>query len=145
MNVGPETAREWVRQARVDAGTEPGPTSVELGEIRRLKRGNRVFGRRTRYWMRPRLSSRGNSTPADRIVAFTDQLKADGRGVESAGEVLRERAVRVAARTYRAWKGRAGPVRVISGAVLPDVFHRRHQRDAAGRPEPEVSAMGGGR
>ena len=46
--------------------------------------------------------------------------------------------VRVAARTYRAWKRRAAPPRAFSDAGILDVFHRLHQRDAKGRPKPEV-------
>ena len=38
LNVGPETLRKWVRQAQVDAGMKSGPSSVELEEIRRLKK-----------------------------------------------------------------------------------------------------------
>jgi transposase len=34
----PETLRNWVKQARRDAGLEVGPTSEELAEIRRLRR-----------------------------------------------------------------------------------------------------------
>lgn len=40
-NVGPETLRKWIAQAQIDAGRRPGATSVELDEIRRLKRENR--------------------------------------------------------------------------------------------------------
>jgi transposase len=34
----PETLRNWVKQARRDAGLEVGPTTEELAEIRRLRR-----------------------------------------------------------------------------------------------------------
>jgi transposase len=34
----PETLRNWVRQARRDAGLEVGPTTEEFAEIRRLLR-----------------------------------------------------------------------------------------------------------
>lgn len=46
--------------------------------------------------------------------------------------------VRVAARTYRAWKRRAAPARAFTDASTLDVFHRLHQRDGRGRPKPEV-------
>jgi transposase len=34
----PETLRNWVKQARRDAGLEVGPTTEELAEIRRLRK-----------------------------------------------------------------------------------------------------------
>lgn len=36
----PETLRQWIRKAEVDAGQRPGVTSEESAEIRRLKREN---------------------------------------------------------------------------------------------------------
>lgn len=41
LNVGVETLRKWVIQAQVDAGTRTGPSSVELEEIKQLKKENR--------------------------------------------------------------------------------------------------------
>ena len=34
----PETVRNWVKQARRDAGLEQGPTTEELAEIRKLRK-----------------------------------------------------------------------------------------------------------
>jgi transposase len=34
----PETLRNWVKQARRDAGLDPGPTTEELAEIKRLRK-----------------------------------------------------------------------------------------------------------
>ena len=35
-----ETVRKWVRQAQIDAGSRPGPTTEESAEFKRLKREN---------------------------------------------------------------------------------------------------------
>jgi transposase len=37
LGVGAETLRKWILQAQVDAGDQPGPSSEELEEIRRLR------------------------------------------------------------------------------------------------------------
>ena len=41
LNVSVETVRKWVCQAKVDARTRTGPTSVELEEIKQLEKENR--------------------------------------------------------------------------------------------------------
>jgi transposase len=38
VNVSAEALRRWVRQAEVDAGTRPGPSSEESAELKRLRR-----------------------------------------------------------------------------------------------------------
>jgi transposase-like protein len=41
VGVGRETARRWLVQADINAGTRPGTTSDELAELKRLKAENR--------------------------------------------------------------------------------------------------------
>lgn len=41
LGVGRETARRWLVQSDVDAGTRPGTTSSEQAEIKKLKAENR--------------------------------------------------------------------------------------------------------
>jgi len=57
------------------------------------------------------------------IVAFIDQMRAEGHAVESVCRVLREQGCQIAARTYRAWKRANRPVaaRTISDAQVLDV------------------------
>ena len=38
LGIQPDTLRNWVKQARRDAGLEVGPTTEELAEIRELRK-----------------------------------------------------------------------------------------------------------
>ena len=54
------------------------------------------------------------------ILEFIDQLRAEGHTVESILRVLREQGVRIAARTYRAWKQGRVSTRTITDAMVID-------------------------
>lgn len=54
------------------------------------------------------------------MLAFIDTLRAEGHTVESILRVLREQGVKVAARTYRAWKKGRVSARTISDARVVD-------------------------
>ena len=45
IGVGSEALRQWVKQARVNAGTRPGATSDEKARIKQLERENRELRR----------------------------------------------------------------------------------------------------
>jgi transposase len=45
LGVNPETLRNWVTQAEVDAGDRPGTTSAEAARIAELERENRELRR----------------------------------------------------------------------------------------------------
>jgi putative transposase len=68
------------------------------------------------------------------IVAFADELRADGFAVESICRVLREQGCQVAARTYRSWREPSRPVcdRTMSDALVIDAV-----RDIAWTVDPE--------
>lgn len=72
------------------------------------------------------------------IVKFIDEQRAEGRGVESICQVLREQGLAVAPRTYRAWKLRAPSARTHSDAQLTDALRRVKTGGPDGRPLPEV-------
>ena len=68
------------------------------------------------------------------IVAFVDQMRAEGFAVESICRVLREQGCQVAARTFRSWRQSSRPVaeRTISDAAVIDAV-----RDIAWRVDRE--------
>ena len=45
LGVGPESLRQWVNRAEVDAGARPGTTSADAERIRDLERENRELRR----------------------------------------------------------------------------------------------------
>ncbi|MBF4461755.1 hypothetical protein ITJ45_04290 [Rathayibacter sp. VKM Ac-2879] len=43
LGFGAESLRRWVRQAQIDGGRRDGATTVDVDEVKRLRRGNREF------------------------------------------------------------------------------------------------------
>lgn len=64
------------------------------------------------------------------MMGFIDQMRAEGHAVESIVRVLREQGVKIAARTYRAWRHHRVALRTVTDAVVEDAV-----RDAAWRAE----------
>ena len=65
-------------------------------------------------------------------------MRAAGHGVESTCVVLRMQGVRVAPRSYRAWKRREPSARTVDDAILVARFRWLRERDGRGRQKPEV-------
>ncbi|SJN41096.1 Mobile element protein [Microbacterium esteraromaticum] len=63
-------------------------------------------------------------------MGFIDQMRSEGHAVESIIRVLREQGVKVAARTYRAWRQGRVAARTVTDALVVDAV-----RDAAWRVE----------
>ena len=63
-------------------------------------------------------------------MGFIDQMRSEGHAVESIIRVLREQGMKVAARTYRAWRQGRVSVRTVTDALVVDAV-----RDAAWRVE----------
>lgn len=69
------------------------------------------------------------------IMAFIDQLRAEGCAVESICRVLRGQGCQVAARTYRAWVKPRISRRMLADAQVADAVHEivwRHETLADG-------------
>ena len=64
------------------------------------------------------------------MMGFIDQMRSQGHAVESIIRVLREQGVKVAARTYRAWRHGRVAARTVTDAMVVDAV-----RDAAWRDE----------
>lgn len=69
------------------------------------------------------------------ILAFIDEMRAQGHAVESVCRVLREQGCQIAARTYRVWKQQGRPVaaRTISDAIVLDAVRGVAWKDDDGR------------
>ncbi|KAB1661365.1 IS3 family transposase [Pseudoclavibacter sp. CFCC 13796] len=120
-NIGRETLRRWVYQADIDAGDTAGQTSDELAEIKRLKTENKRLREDVAILKAATNFLRGGTRPPQPLMlAFIDTLRAEGHTVESILRVLREQGVKVAARTYRAWKKGRVSARTISDARVVD-------------------------
>lgn len=72
------------------------------------------------------------------IVRFIDEQRAAGRGVESICRVLREQGLRVAPRTYRAWKTDPPSARTVDDAAVVDTLRHLKTGGPNGGPLPEV-------
>ncbi|SFV25125.1 Transposase InsO and inactivated derivatives [Micrococcus terreus] len=70
------------------------------------------------------------------ILGFIEDQRAQGRSVGSICQVLREQGVRVAERTYRAWKRAQPSARDVEDAVIIDAILAARV-DAAGGASPE--------
>ena len=74
-------------------------------------------------------------------MGFIDELRAEGRAVESVCRVLRGQGCQVAARTYRDWKQAQPAARDVADAYLMDaiwdLFHVRDERTGELKASPE--------
>jgi len=61
VGIGPESLRDWVKQAEIDNGKRPGVTEQQR-RISELERENHELRRANEILKRPRLFSHGNST-----------------------------------------------------------------------------------
>ena len=74
-------------------------------------------------------------------MGFIDQMRSEGHAVESITSILREQGVKIAARTYRAWRRVRMSTRTVTDAMVDDAV-----RDAgvdASRCSPMGRCIGG--
>ena len=82
--LGKETVRRWLVQAQIDGGQRQGASSQELAEIKELKAKVRRLEEDNEILRRASIFFAGElGPPQPVIVAFVDELRADGHAVES--------------------------------------------------------------
>ena len=85
------------------------------------------------------------------MMGFIDTMRSEGHAVESICRVLREQGCQIAARTYRAWRGRHVAARTITDAHVLDAVRDTlwmEVIDATGRDRRKLTpegSMGGAR
>ena len=109
---GGQAARAWSGDRAPVGGAGRGrrrrPAGDHLGRARRdqaVEGGEPAAARRRRHPQGGDDFLRGRARlPQPLIMAFIDDMRAEGHAVESTCRVLREQGCPVAARTYRAWR-----------------------------------------
>jgi len=86
LGVGRETARRWLVQSDVDAGTRPGVVSDDQAELKKLRAENR---RLKEDFDINGFLRRGTRPPQPLIMAFIADMTSRGHTVESTCRVLR--------------------------------------------------------
>ncbi|MFB7091160.1 IS3 family transposase [Streptomyces sp. NPDC056296] len=119
LDIGPESLRNWVRQAEVDAGARTGTTTEESAqlkalrkEVAELKRANEILKAAAKFL-------RGRARPATHtLVAFIDEHRDRFGGVEPICRTLTEHNCSIHPSTYYAHKKRLPSARSLRDAEL---------------------------
>ncbi|MFC7962860.1 IS3 family transposase [Rhodococcoides kroppenstedtii] len=125
LGVHPEALRNWVRQAEIDGGVRPGPTTDDAQRLAELEREVRELRRANEILKTSAAFFRGRGTrPQDQVevptavlVDYIDQHR--GRfGVEPICAVLKDAGVQIAPSTYYAAKAKPPSARAVRDAEL---------------------------
>ncbi|MFF7249421.1 IS3 family transposase [Embleya sp. NPDC008237] len=128
LDVGPESLRNWVRQAEVDAGGRPGTTTEESAQLKALKRENAELKRANEILKAAAFFLRGRARPATHtLVAFIDEHRDRFGGVEPICTVLTAHDCRIHPSTYYAFKKRVPSARSVRDAQLIALIRDVHE------------------
>lgn len=110
------------RQRPATGGEELAEIKELKAEVRRLEEDNEILRRASIFF------AGGARPPQPLIVAFVEEMRAEGFAVESICRVLSEQGCQVAARTYRSWRQ---PSRRVAARTIGDVLVTDMVRDIA--------------
>ncbi|MEN8649231.1 IS3 family transposase [Streptomyces sp. 21So2-11] len=119
LDIGPESLRNWVRQAEVDAGARTGTTTEESAQLKALKREVAELKRANEILKAAAKFLRGRARPATHtLVAFIDEHRDRFGGVEPICRTLTEHDCSIHPSTYYAHKKRPPSARAMRDAEL---------------------------
>ena len=117
LGINADTLRNWVKQARVDAGERPGPTTADRTriaelerEVRELRRANAILKTASAFF------AAELDRPSATLIAYIDQHK-DEFGVEPICRALTEAGAKIAPSTYYAARTRPPSARAVRDAA----------------------------
>ncbi|WP_344690554.1 IS3 family transposase [Blastococcus jejuensis] len=110
LGIVPDSPRNWVQQARVDAGAVPGLTTDEGARLAELERENRELRRANAILKSASGFLRGRARPA--IPALIDYIDQQF-GVEPICRALTEAGAKIAPSTYYAARTRPPSTRAV--------------------------------
>jgi transposase len=144
----PESLRKWVRQAAVDGGARPGKTTIEIAEIKALKKEIAEL-RRANAILKSASSRRSSTahTGSDRLRLHKEEF-----GVEPICRVLSEHGTKIAPSTYydtvsrdpskrAAGRGRPGADTRLKAETVAGGTVRYLLVVNSGRRRPQTSAL----
>ncbi|WP_326793876.1 IS3 family transposase (plasmid) [Streptomyces sp. NBC_00841] len=119
LDIGPESLRNWVRQAEVDAGARTGTTTEESAQLKALKKEVAELKRANEILKAAAKFLRGRARPATHtLVAFIDEHRDRFGGVEPICRTLTEHDCSIHPSTYYAHKKRLPSARALRDAEL---------------------------
>ncbi|MCX4774860.1 IS3 family transposase [Streptomyces sp. NBC_01285] len=119
LDIGPESLRNWVRQAEVDAGARTGTTTEESAQLKALKKEVAELKRANEILKAAAKFLRGRARPATHtLVAFIDEHRDRFGGVEPICRTLTEHDCSIHPSTYYAHKKRPLSARAMRDAEL---------------------------
>ncbi|MCI0344767.1 MAG: IS3 family transposase [Chloroflexi bacterium] len=122
LGIGPESVRQWVRQAEIDGGQRDGLTTEERERIKQLERENRELRRANEILKSAAGFLRGGARPPlAAMTRYIDEQRARW-GVEPICRTLA-----IAPSSYYAAKVRPPSARAVSDATLADIVARVHR------------------
>lgn len=128
LGITPETLRNWVTQAEVDAGERVGITADEAFRVTELEREGRELRRVNEISKTAPASLGGGARPPTAPIVDSIDARRHLHGVEPICRVLTEDVTQIAPTTYYAAKTRPPSAREVSDAETTTVIERIRRR-----------------